>query len=601
MYGFSVNVDGNAVPQMRLIEGEMGRMGSRSVTETNRVSESFSKIGNAAKGFLSQWKGLLLGGLAAGGIFGGIHFVESSVEAFNKVEAAVTRVNTVIQSTKGAAGLSGNMIEDQAKQLSKSILAGRSEIMDAQGMLLSFTGIKSPIFQRTTQAVADFATFYKTDMTAAALQIGKALNNPLMGMNRLQRVGVAFTDQQKQQIRNYVQQGNLLAAQKVILDELSTEFGGQAGAAALTDEGKVKMASKQWTSLKLELGEIFSKLQVSLIPAFTTMVEFIKDAFNSAPIQFFLEHLKDLATIALKLLPIWIAYKSVMLTVSAITSILSIKNGILTLSLGKVTIMTEGATLATEGLGAALSTIGLGALIIGLGLVIEKLISLNSKVKETTDGLTHIKDISEAMNSMGKSVDKNDLAFSNVKNLGKLGQSEVYSNISAQLKAAKDQLSQFVEPALKSDEKTLYFKNSMASLAKQRAAKEGIGYTESGVDAGFDIKRLRENVGAEKNAVVTLRSSIKKMTDQLTTMDAMKIKPLHPSAYADGSKANAITTSELGGAKGGLGEAKIINIRIDTLQKNEVKDGTNFKQVSQQGVEELIRTLDNLSYSQGSF
>ena len=66
-----------------------------------------------------------------------------------------------------------------------------------------------------------------------------------------------------------------------------------------------------------------------------------------------------------------------------------------------------------------------------------------------------------------------------------------------------------------------------------------------------------------------------------------------------GLKQSAINTSELGGAKGGLGEAKTINIHIDTMQKIEKITGIKeFKNASEDAVGVLIRALNNISHSQ---
>ena len=181
-YGFVVNAEGNAVQEMKKIQDELKKAGNTASVEGKRIGNSFVEMGRKAKETIGELKGLLVGGLAAGGIFGGVEFIKSSKEAFDTMEKEVTRINTVIESTKGAAGFSANAIEEQAKVLSKSIMQGRAEIMDAQGMLLSFTGIKGPIFGQATKAVADFATFFKTDMTSAALMIGKALNDLPGGM-----------------------------------------------------------------------------------------------------------------------------------------------------------------------------------------------------------------------------------------------------------------------------------------------------------------------------------------------------------------------------------------------------------------------------------
>jgi hypothetical protein len=65
-------------------------------------------------------------------------------------------------------------------------------------------------------------------------------------------------------------------------------------------------------------------------------------------------------------------------------------------------------------------------------------------------------------------------------------------------------------------------------------------------------------------------------------------------------KDSAINTSALGGGKGGLGEAKVINIKIDTMQKVITTDNKELKRRGQDAVEVMLRTLNNIAYSQSS-
>ena len=70
------------------------------------------------------------------------------------------------------------------------------------------------------------------DSKNASIQLGKALNDPILGITSLKRVGVSFTQSQKDQIKVLVESGHKMKAQKLILKELQTEFGGAAAAAA---------------------------------------------------------------------------------------------------------------------------------------------------------------------------------------------------------------------------------------------------------------------------------------------------------------------------------------------------------------------------------
>ena len=80
------------------------------------------------------------------------------------------------------------------------------------------------------------------DMQSSVTQLGKALNDPIAGMTALGRAGIQFTDAQKDQIKSFVEAGDTLSAQKVILSEVKNEFGGAAEALGQTTEGQIGSA-----------------------------------------------------------------------------------------------------------------------------------------------------------------------------------------------------------------------------------------------------------------------------------------------------------------------------------------------------------------------
>lgn len=601
-YGFTVNMEGNVLKTAKDFEAALASMGVKAKVEAQKVESAFAGMGSKIKGVLHEYKGLITGTLMAGGILGGIEFIKSSIEAYDKLEKAVTRVNTVIQSTNGAAGLSANMIEEQAKALSKGILQGRGEIMDAQGMLLSFTGIRGPIFEETTKAVADFATFYKTDMTTAALAIGKAMNDPAKGMTKLQRQGVTFTEEQKKQVKLYQDQGKLALAQGVILKELKTEFGGQAGAATTTDAGKVEMAKKQWGSLKLMIGEVFSKIQASLVPAFSEFVKYVKVAFNSAPLQFFLHHIKDLVAVMLKLLPIWLGYKAVMFAVNAAKSVYATVTRTVTSALTAEASATEGSAAATKGLSGAIASIGLSAFVIVLGLAIEKFIQWNTEINDTVEQLTKVKDITQGFSASHEAADKINLALSG--SLNEKQKSGVLSDINAQIQEIQDKIATEVSPAMNKSvgdvDKYREYKGQNSPLEYIKAAFRGMVNDPSAMNNVGMGKFYDGMVKASKDISHSLsgyNTDLKKLQAQQKALMGAGVKPLKYTPGGEVHK-NALSTSELAGAKGGLGEAKVINIRIDTMQKVSVANGAGWKDVSQNATEILLRTLNNIAYSQ---
>ena len=570
------------------------------------IGVSFKKLEETASASFSKIGGFIKGALGIGAAFEAVEFVKSSKEAFDDLEKSVTRVNTVIRSTRGAAGFSGEQIEDQAKELSKSIVNGRSEILDAQGMLLSFTQIKGPVFGQATQAVADFATFYKEDMTAAALSIGKALNNPLTGMARLQRQGVAFNETQKEAIKNYIAQGKLSEAQGVILKELNNEFGGQAKAFAGTDEGKVKMAAKAWDEVKIKIGEIISKIEVALIPAFLKFVNITKYIVNSSSFQFLLSALGLILKIMIPVVAIWAGYKLQLIAVEAYQKIAAISANLLGSSMATVGEETAAATLSWESFSAALASTGIGALVAGLGLLIGKLIEVNEQIDESVDKATGFKKIAETTKSITEKKSETDLTFSNLKNLLPVERSKLLSDLMEQKKNIEEKLTTEISPSVPAAQK--YQKQAAEANKASWLSSAFALVTSGGASSAFSLKyaasqtsstaaeATKQNTEAQKKVETASRD----LSKQISFLQKNGIKPqtLPGSELQNQTKADSLNISALSGANGGLGQAKVINIHIDTVQKNiGVKDSAESKDAA---VAYLLRAINNLSASQNS-
>lgn len=593
-YGFTISANNLVSAKMKEVEASLESMGLKAKVTTKEVSEHFDVMGERIGETFKNLKGLLLTGLGITALFEGWEFIEKSKEAFEGLEKAVTRVDTVLKSTKFAAGFSSEDIQNQAKELSKGIVAKRDEILDAQGMLLSFHSIRGDTFKETTKVVADFATFYKEDMTQAALQVGKAVNDPLKGMNRLVRMGVEFSQSQKDAIKNYTAQGELVKAQAIILGELNTEFGGQAQAFALTDAGKIQVAAKQWEELQFKIGEIVSRVEVSLIPAFTKIVNVVKSTFDSSVIQFFIEHIKDLVSIALKLIPIWATYKAIMMATSLITSIFTLKNGILAASMGEVTIMTDGSTVAFEGLRAAIASTGIGALIIGVGFLVEKFISMNQELSETVDKLSNIQEISNGFKELQETSEKTNVAFSNLKNLNSNQKSALLTDIDSQIESLKDKIATSISPQIpvtRRESQKAEGLNSKLSYSLFDFGQNALKYGMSSEATGLK-DALKEN----KNVLVGSNKILNDLIKKRSALLGAGIQPLSAHNPGSGIAGDATHTSNLSGASGGLGQAKIIHISINTLQQNNgVKES---KSQADEAVEKLTEMLNNFSNSQ---
>jgi phage-related minor tail protein len=159
-----------------------------------------------------------------------------------------------IASTGGAARLTTFELQQMASGLQNITTFGDEAIMGGQSLLLTFKNIGRDVFPQATETMLDMSQALGQDMKSSAIQLGKALNDPITGVTALQRVGVSFTEDQREQIEVLVESGQTMEAQKIILDELSSQFGGSAAAAAETYTGQITQLSNTFGDLREQIG-----------------------------------------------------------------------------------------------------------------------------------------------------------------------------------------------------------------------------------------------------------------------------------------------------------------------------------------------------------
>ncbi len=159
-------------------------------------------------------------------------FARKSAEAWRGQKEAVSVMNQVLKSTGAEAWTSSAELKEMAASLQQVTNYGDETITSMHGVLLGFRNITGKNFEHASKAILDMATVMKMDLASAAQVVGKALDDPINGLGSLSRQGFHFTEQQKQMLKAMVEAGDMMGAQKIILEELDGTYGGAAEAAA---------------------------------------------------------------------------------------------------------------------------------------------------------------------------------------------------------------------------------------------------------------------------------------------------------------------------------------------------------------------------------
>lgn len=223
------------------------------------VDARLKGVGETAQSFGSK----LAAGLSAiGGIAAFFRVVKDSIDAAKESAIAQAQITKAVDTTGQAAGFTAKQLFKMAEELQKLNAIDDDKILtDVTNNLLTFKNVSGDAFKRAQQAILDLnAVISKGEigaLTSQTIQLGKALNDPVEGISALTRVGISFTEQQKNQIKALAESGKLYEAQSLILTEIEGQYGGQAEALANATGGMQQFS--------VTIGNLLEKLGAPLL------------------------------------------------------------------------------------------------------------------------------------------------------------------------------------------------------------------------------------------------------------------------------------------------------------------------------------------------
>lgn len=249
----------------------------------DEASKVIDDVGEHSKGLGSQITevgkiaaGVFAAGVMTQGLSAVTGAIGDSIAGWKEHKEVVAQTEAVLKSTGGAAGVSAGEIEDMANALKLNSTFSDDAIQSGENLLLTFTGIGKDVFPRATQVMADMSQALGQDLKSSAVQLGKALNDPIRGMTALQRVGVSFTEEQKEAVQAMQEAGDVAGAQALILAELEKEFGGSAKAASDAAGASEKYADRM-DDLQDTIGEKLLPIQEKWKEAQVAVISFLVD------------------------------------------------------------------------------------------------------------------------------------------------------------------------------------------------------------------------------------------------------------------------------------------------------------------------------------
>jgi hypothetical protein len=246
-------------------------------------NDQASGVIDGLNGALNSFVNIVAGAAVAGVAALGAGLV-SSVAAAMEAQDGLAELEAVIESTGGKAGITAEYAQELASSFQNLTKFSDDTVLAGESMLLTFTNIGQDVFPFATQAMLNMAEKFGS-VDQAAVQLGKALNDPVNGVSALKRIGVSLNETQAEMVTKMMAVGDVAGAQMVILGELETEFGGLAQAAGGTLSG-------QFEILKNRFGDMQEEIGGALLPVLTLMADKLYELQDSAAVATALDAIK---------------------------------------------------------------------------------------------------------------------------------------------------------------------------------------------------------------------------------------------------------------------------------------------------------------------
>lgn len=191
-----------------------------------------------------------------------VNFGKKAVSAADEANKRFNVLQNTIKATGASTWTSAEELDKMAKSYAESTNYAVSEVEKMQSVLLGFRNITGDTFGEATDAILDMATVMGMDLTSAAQTVGKALDDPIKGLDSLRRQGFQFTDEQKEELEILIKNGKQLEAQQIILNELATTYGGAA-----------KAGQSAFAKLQHQMDQFRENIGNKLMPAVNMIME----------------------------------------------------------------------------------------------------------------------------------------------------------------------------------------------------------------------------------------------------------------------------------------------------------------------------------------
>lgn len=581
-YGFSINITGKSIEQMKEIEKSLGRLGVTATNAGKTIESSFDRVAHKA----SEVGEFIAKAFAVEKI---IEFGKKILDTTAEFEGFDNRIRfaslNAYDAQKNIAFL-GNEI-DRLHIPMRQAFEGFSEMqaglvgtgIEGDRLRTLFEGISTAAATLHLPAYQLQRTLYdlkEIGEIGINMRIARSLSTALPGINKI--VKDTFHKSLHELEKEGIGGGEFLAK---LGPALTKHFEGGLANFSQSLQAKMTDVGNTVTKTYLEMGD-------KLRPFFVNILGDIGKVFDSAPVQFFIENIGGLANALVTAGATWVIYKGLVMGATVATKAFTVATAIMETVVNSAKYGNYDLAFSFEALGISITSLGFVVAAFSLAVIIEEFIDLNKQIEDALDNATNFKAVAATYKS-------NETAFKSIVNRAATttdpeDKKALLTDVNAAIKSTSDAITKVLKPSLN---------QATGDLAKRRSQFKH-------PDTWYAKRQMEDEV----NVISDFKTKITKTNEQLQALTKIQTDLIKKGVkpYTDGkltptgSETGSGHSSHLSGAEGGLDKARIVNLKIDTVMKVTTSDNKNLVKHATDAADMIIRIANNLSESRsGTF
>jgi tape measure domain-containing protein len=619
-YGFTITTTDEASSKLQNIQGEINKTVGTAQKAGQEISGGLEKAGHGANILEQQFSHI--GGIIAGAF--ALHSLkEFGQEVFNTTREFEGFYNRIKFTSTSSIDLGNNInfLNDTIKNLNLPMHATYEQFSEMKAGMIG-TGIEGEKARKVFLGLATAATTLHLDpnqFSRASYALKVMAEEHQIESRHLRELSMAMPDslnlmaeaagKSVKEFKEAMKSGTLDSSAIIVkfgeLLKTTFEDGAEAGKSSL--QGLANEAETAMTKVKLALGEKLEPLFKSSLKGFSAGLGDFADTIKGMDL-----HAEGIGKLLKTVVQLGLAYGGLRLLTMGFNTALAVSNTLeeaAAMRTGLLNAGMNGLQATTMTLNATISGFSTGLIALGATGAIFGLMKIKEAFDDIDDAIIKAaKDKYDFDNSKSKSEGLQESVkgvatdYKTIQDL--INKGDASSKIKAQriggglLGDIPDQIAKFEDETAKlvSEREGMLKEFSGKDMHKKHVAM-GLG-TGGGNNVTEELtikgQQYMEMLTTNNGNIQTNNKLIAQLKETLTGLKKLGIKVKPEGGKEGGTAADSI--GMLSGANGGLDKAKIINIKVDTMQKiGQITGIDDYRKATAEAIDTMIRMFNNIS------